>query len=67
MVAPKIKEKHRHAILLLGIGGTGSGIYATKTSLRGMSPNTLYTINVYAVNWVGTGAKATLEQYTSEI
>ncbi|CAK8692869.1 unnamed protein product [Clavelina lepadiformis] len=47
-----------------GVSGAGKGIYSRSVRLQGMSANTQYTIYVFAVNWVGKGAKAEVRQYT---
>lgn len=47
-----------------GVSGAGDQIYKTSTTLRGLTPNTQYTITVRPVNWVALGGAATLQQYT---
>ena len=47
-----------------GVSGAGNSIYKTSTTLRGLTPNTQYTIVVRPRNWVALGGDITLQQYT---
>lgn len=47
-----------------GISGAGRGLYKTNANLLGLTPNTLYSITVRAINWVGLGAATTIRQLT---
>ena len=47
-----------------GVSGAGNAIYKTSTTLRGLTPNTQYTITVRPRNWVALGGAATLQQFT---
>lgn len=47
-----------------GVSGAGNAIYKTSTTLRGLTPNTQYTIVVRPRNWVALGGDVILHQYT---
>ena len=47
-----------------GVSGAGNAIYKTSTTLRGLTPNTQYTIVVRPRNWVALGGSVLLQQYT---